>query len=477
MRFLLIYPPSEPFFIQKNRMFYGLSPPLGLLYIAKVLEADGDTVSILDYSAEPFDEHKLITAACAADAFGISVLTPFYQQTKQLIELIKQHNPTKPIIIGGPHCLLFPKEALRQTGAAIAVFGDGEQAILALKKRLMNKEDFQEIPGVVYQTDHGVNQGPASELIADLNSIPFPARHLVKHAVYGREYNPFLKAGEFTSIITSRGCPYRCRFCSRGSISMQQYRVRSTENILTELKEIQNQGYRHVAFVDDCFPVNTKKASDLFDAIISEHLALRFSITATRVDLADEELYKKMRQAGVAHVQFGLESGNQDVLDFYNKHTSIEAIQNAVHLSHRIGFFTIGSFILGAPFETIDHFKTTLAFAKTLPLDSVSFLPLRYMAGSDLWNRAVQEGKITKDEYVVIADKDRGLGMYSKEELLRFCISTQQSFYMRPTFFITLLKKSLKNNDMSFMHSYLSVAFSSMKKIRKSAGKIRPILS
>jgi radical SAM superfamily enzyme YgiQ (UPF0313 family) len=461
----LIYPRPEPFFIKGARVFYGLSPPLGLLYVAKILENDGDAVTVLDFSAEPFDERKLITAVRLADAVGTTILSPSLNETKNLIGRIKQQNPDIPIIIGGPHCVLLPEKALEETQADICVQGDGETVIVDIKQALNKKKDFSEIPGVVYRTTSGIKHGPPVQVIHDLNTIPFPARHLVKHYVYGREYNPHLKAGEFTSIITSRGCPYTCRFCSRGSISIQRYRMRSTENILAELKEIQQQGYRHVVFSDDCFPANTKQACALFEAINNEKLDLKFSVTATRVDLADKELYKKMRQAGVTHIQFGLESGNQDVLDFYHKQTTVDTIKKAVHLCHETGFFTIGSFIFGAPFETKEHFNRTLLFAKSLPLDSVSFLPLRYMIGSELWNQAVKEGKISEKEYLVPADKNRGLGMYTKDELFMYCMNAQRSFYGRPTFFVNLLKTSLRNNDMTYLQSYLSIVFSSIREI------------
>jgi anaerobic magnesium-protoporphyrin IX monomethyl ester cyclase len=244
---------------------------------------------------------------------------------------------------------------------------------------------------------------------------------------------------------------------------MQKYRMRSTNNIVAELKEIQQQGYRHVAFADDCFPANIKQAHALFDAIIKENLDLKFSVTASRVDLADQELYQKMRLAGVTHIQFGLESGNQDVLDFYHKQTTVDAIRKAVVLSHEIGFFTIGSFIFGAPFETLQYFKRTLLFAKSLPLDSVSFLPLRYMIGSELWNQAVNDGKISDREYLILADKNRGLGRYTEDELFRYCMNAQRSFYLRPAFFVNLLKTSLRNNDMTYVQSYLSIILSSIK--------------
>lgn len=465
MRFLLIYPPPESFFIHTSRVFYGLSPPLGLLYVATMLQNEGDSVTILDFSAEPFDEQKLMTAVHQSDVIGMSVLSPSLNEVKTLIHMIRQYEPDIPILIGGPHCTLLPEKALDETQATVCIQGDSEMILTDLKKALNNEKDYSEIPGIFYRTNHGIKQGAASQIIKELDIIPFPARHLVKHSTYGREYNPHLKAGEFTSIITSRGCPYTCRFCSRGSISMQRYRTRSTENIITELKEIQQQGYRHVVFSDDCFPANKKQASALFDAIINEDLSLKFSVTATRVDLADKELYKKMRQAGVTHIQFGLESGNQDVLDFYHKNTTVETIRKAVQLSNDTGFFTIGSFIFGAPFETTEHFHNTLLFAKSLPLDSVSFLPLRYMVGSDLWNQATSEGKINTNEYLVTADKDRGLGNYTKEDLLAYCMRAQRSFYGRPSFFINLLKKSLHNDDLSYVQSYLAILASSLKGI------------
>jgi radical SAM superfamily enzyme YgiQ (UPF0313 family) len=246
---------------------------------------------------------------------------------------------------------------------------------------------------------------------------------------------------------------------------MQRYRMRSTKNILDELREIHKQGYRYVAFADDCFPANIKQAYGLFDAIRSEKLALKFSITASRVDQADRKLYDMMKQAGVTRIQFGLESGNQDVLDFYQKRTTVEAIKKAVCLSHDTGFFTIGSFIFGAPFETKEHFIRTLRFAQSLPLDSVSFLPLRYMIGSELWNQAVQEGKISENDYLVPADKNRGLGQYTKDELFKICTDAQRSYYARSTFFVNLLKTSLRNDDMTFLQSYLSMLSSSIRGI------------
>lgn len=463
MKFLLIYPPPEPFFINKSKVFYGLLPPLGLLYLAKILQQQSDDVTLLDFSAEPYSEQLLATHLDSTDVIGMTVLSPSLNQVKQLITFIKQNHPDIPILIGGPHCTLQPRDALQQTNASICVIGDGETVITDIRTALERKKQLSEIPGIVFKTPQGMIQNREPVRIKDLDSIPFPARFLVKHLIYGREYNPTFQAGECTSIITSRGCPYQCRFCSRHALSKDHFRARSIENIIAELKEIQSQGYHHVVIADDCFPVNITHASRLFDAIQDENLRLTFSITATRVDLADETLYEKMKNAGVTHLQFGLESGNQDVLDFYHKKTTIQNIERAVHLSDQNGFFTMGSFILGAPFETRKHFQRTVAFAQSLPLDSVSFLPLRYMVGSELWQHAVNDGNINENEQLIVADKNRNLALYTKEELLRFCLWAQRCYYSRPGFYARLLKKSLKNNDMSFVRSYMAFFFSSLK--------------
>jgi len=425
-----------------------LAPPLGLLYIARKLENAKDIVEILDFSAEPYNEQKLKIKVKSADVVGISVLTMSLKTTAKIIQTIKQVNPKIPVVIGGPHCTLFPKRALTETNADICIPGDAENTILHIKKDLTKKV--------------------VKHRLVDINTVDFPARHLVQHYTYGLGFNPKMKPGQFTSIITTRGCPFNCRFCSRGSIRNQKFRTRSTVTILNELLEIKKMGYTHVAINDDCFPNNMQQAHHLFDALIKKNMNMKFYITAARVDSADETLYQKMKKAGVVHIQFGLESANQDVLDFYNKKITVEQIKKAVNLSHKIGFFTAGTFIFGAPFETKTHFEKTLQFAKSLPLDSVSFLPLRYMAGSELWSQAVEEGKISDDEYIVEAGCERNLSLFSQKEIIQFCKKAQRKFYMRPQFMFRLFCDSLKRNDLSYIQIYILIIVSYLKQTIKT---------
>jgi len=245
---------------------------------------------------------------------------------------------------------------------------------------------------------------------------------------------------------------------------MKKFRQRSTKNIIKEINEINNLGYRIVSIADDNFLANKKQANELFDEIIKEKLDMKFIITAARVSSADEKLYKKMKKAGVTHIQFGVESGNQDVLDFYNKKIDLEKIKHAINLSNKTGFFTIGSFIVGAPFETKKHFQNTLDFAKTLPFDSVSFLPLKYMAGSQMWYNAVKNGDISENEYLIQTGSERNLGKFKENEIISFCNNANKSYYFRPSFALRLLAKSLRSNDFGFLQSYISLFFSNIKK-------------
>ena len=357
---------------------------------------------------------------------------------------------------------MFPKRSLDETGADISVQGDGETTLVNIINAMKSNRNFSSIPGICYRIEDSVKQNGSSNIVNELDSISFPDRSLAKNYIYGKHVNPFVKSGEFTSMITSRGCPYACRFCSRNSINAT-FRKRSVENIIEELKEIKKQGYKYVVFSDDSFPSKSKRDLRIFDEIIKEGLDLKFYVNAVRVDSVDEELLCKMKQAGVVFIQFGLESGNNDVLEFYNKHTSVEKIKKAVDLSHRMGFITVGTFILGAPFETKEYFMKTISFSKSLPLDSVSFLPLRYMAGSDIWNEAVNMGNISSEEYIVEADSERGLSSLSRDEILNYCKKAQQSYYLRPGFIYFLIVSSLKRDDFTFVQAYIYLFIKKIK--------------
>lgn len=453
MNYLLLLPPIESTTAGKKAILKQATvPPLGLLYIGRVLEENGNKVEIIDYTIEDIEKDKLKKSVGWADVVGVSILTISLQYAKDLIQLIRKIDSTKPIIIGGPHCSLYPKKALYDLDANICVEGDGEVVIKDITEALKGKKSWSDIPGVHFKNDKNlIMDGPPAKLIKDIDSFSFPARHLVKKYRYGTLLFSNIQEEKFTSIITGRGCPHQCRYCTRHSLGMNVCRLRSVENVLKELREIKSQGYEHVVIVDDSFLTNAKRAFQILDAIAKENLGFQIFIQGARVDNANEELYKKMKEAGVKSIGFGLESGNQDVLDFYNKRTTLEDIGKAVNLSRKMGFFTFGSFILGAPFETKKHFKNTIRFAYSLPLDAVVFFPLEYRVGSDLWNEAVKEGKIKPEEYMVASDSRVGLSLFSKGEASKYCKKAQRNFYIRPSHLFNEVIQAFRNKDFTYI--------------------------
>jgi radical SAM superfamily enzyme YgiQ (UPF0313 family) len=450
MNFLLLHVPSGfelPSDTKKTQIPRSYHPPLGLLYIGRVLEDEGHKVEILDLLAEELPIEALKKSLTTADAVGMSVYSSSYQESlrgiiytqaykesAKVAKLIKEIDSTIPIIIGGPHCSSVPKKSLAEIPAAdISVEGDGEQVIKDIINTFEGTKKLSELPGVHYREHGEIKTGKPPKIIENIDSLPFPARHLVDKYDYGEKNRSYIFKPKFTSIIMARGCQFNCRFCSRNALGFKTYRTRSVENIVKEIQEI-DEKYSSVMIVDDNFLSDKKRSSEVMDRLIELGTDVNIYIQGARVDTAERELYKKMKKANVKQLYFGIESGNQDVLYFYNKKTTLDQIRRAVNLSREMDFFTSGSFILGAPFETKEHIERTIKFACSLPLDTAIFTILTYKYGSDLWDEAVKNGKISEnDGYAVLADSRKGLGNFTTEELEDFYRKAVTRFYLRPS--------------------------------------------
>ncbi len=427
-------------------------PPLGILYIGKSLEDEGHNVKIIDFNTEENPKEALIESLSSTDVVGLSIYTMMYKEAANIAELIKKTNPDIPIIIGGSHCTYHPEKALKDIPAAdICVEGEGEFVIKDIMKALNGTKKFSELPGVQYRDEGKIKVGKPVKIIMDLDSISFPARHLINKYEYGTLDNTDFYKQKFTAMITSRGCPFKCRFCTRKNLSLKKFRARSADNVINELKEI-NKKHGSVMIVDDNFLLDKKRVHKILDGIIKNNLDMEIYIEGARVDSADRGLYKKMKQAGVKHIYFGIESGNQDVLDLYRKEITLPQIRKAVNLSREMNFFTIGNFILGAPNETKKHLEQTIKFACSLPLDIAIFNPLIYLQGSDLWLEAVKNGKLKNDENS-IADSRKGLSNFTKEELEKYCKKATKRFYLRPSYIIRQIIQSIINKDFRILRA------------------------
>lgn len=457
MHLLLVHiAPGYEYFSErkKNKTRSAYYPPLGLLYISSAAEKQDHSVEIIDFHAEKQPFESLKRSLPSTDIVGVSVYTQSRKDSVLITDYIKEVDSTLPVLIGGPHCSLHPKQSLVDIPSAnISVQGEAERAINEILRVIQGQGHLSNIAGVHYRDKGEIKPGRPQSIICDLDSLAFPSRILVNKYDYGKINNSYFFKPRFTSMISSRGCSFRCRFCTRNTLSFQTYRRRSIENFIQEIKLI-NESYGSVIIVDDNFMTDKQWVSTVMDRLINMEIELEIYIQGARVDTANRELLKKMKQAGIKHLYFGIESGNQDVLNYYRKKTTLDQIKKTIELSHELGFYTLGSFILGAPIETQKHIKQTIKFACSLPLDAAVFNILTYKYGSDLWDEAVEQGKIKKsDGYTIMADSEKGLGNFTLEELGNFYRSAIIQFNLRPRYLLRHLIRSIRSHDIATLKS------------------------
>ncbi|MCK4364629.1 MAG: radical SAM protein [Thermoplasmatales archaeon] len=435
-----------------DRFIASIPPPTGLLYIARSLEDEGHKIKVIDIACEknPMMEIKKSLNSC--DAAGLNVFTMIRNDVEIIAKSIKNYDKNLPIILGGPHCSFHPQKALIDIPSGdIGVEGEGEIVIKDIVKGLNGYKKFETLPGVFYRKNGTIKKGKPAEIIKNIDELPFPSRHLVEKYNYGKLGKLDFYKQKTSAMITSRGCPFKCKFCTR-HLTSHIFRMRSAENVLDELTEI-SQKYKSVFIADDNFLANERRVSKIFDELIKMGSPLEIYINGARVDSANIDLYKKMKKAGVKHIYYGIESGNQSVIDYYNKKITIEQIKKALNLANKMDFITLGYFIFGAPFEKYKEIKNTINFANSLPLDFAIFYPLVYARGSDLWEEAVNEGKINFDEeeYLIIASSTKGLANFTEDEIFSFCEKAFKKFYFRPSYILRQIIKSIKRKNFTIL--------------------------
>jgi len=428
-------------------------PPLGLLSIGAVLEQNGHNVKVIDFYADNDPINHIKNSIASADIVGISVYSDEYESAIDICRIVKEVDKNLPLIIGGPHCILSEKGSLDSFPYAdISVAGEGENVILEIVKYLEGMKKLSEIQGIFYREKNYVKSGKPIQVIQNLDELPFPARHLVDKYDYGVYSFGYKMRQKVTSIITSRGCPFKCKFCARYSNSIKNwsFRIRSAENVVREIQEI-GEKYRSLWIVDDNFLADKKRAHRICDMLIDSGIDIDLYIEGVRVDSAEELLYKKMKKAGVKLLGYGIESMNQDILDFYNKKITIQQIKDSLQLASKMGFLTYGSFIFGAPTETKEHIERTIRIACTLPLDFANFEPLCYRRGSQLWYEAVEDKKISSDIDYFFADSQKGFGNFTSDELFEFKKKAMNRFYLRFNFILRHIYKAFLRRDFNLI--------------------------
>lgn len=369
-------------------------PPLGLGYIASYLRSHGYSVKIIDCTFSTWEEAIKAAKACKPKVVGIQSMLSMVDIAKRFARELRD---TSEVLVAGGHMpSAYPNMFLDEFD--LVVQGEAEETMLDIMRSAEGEVEIDKVKGV-YVSKNALKKLPASPearskdflftgrrpLIKDLDSLPFPARDLFENEKY-KEYYRRNYGFTMTSMLASRGCPFSCDFCWRPDYG-RVYRVRSPKNIVDEMEEVvYKYGYERIWFADELFVANKKHIIELCNEIRKRGLDVKWECLS-RADMIDEDIARAMKKAGCYKIIFGLESGDNRVLELMNKRLTVEQSKKAVETVVKAGIKAGAFFILGYPGETNETMLNTIRFASSLPLDYFSMTVPYPLPGTKLYEK------------------------------------------------------------------------------------------
>jgi radical SAM superfamily enzyme YgiQ (UPF0313 family) len=422
--------------------------PMGLAYLAAVIEEKGNQVTVLDCLAEGIDQNQLKQklAMSTPDVIGISSMTPMVLSTLMAAKGAKEACPDAAIVLGGPHATFMDKELLvAEPAVDVVVRGEGEVTFAELTQRIVNGVGLNSADGITYRHQNQIVQNPSRDYIQNLDELPFPAYKqfpLEKYRLFGKLFFP---------VITSRGCPFQCNFCTTSRILGRQYRVRSPQNIGHELELLKREyDADSFTFYDDTLTLDKKRLYDICDEIKSRKINIPWDCQ-TRADKVSEEMFAKMKSTNCQQVFFGIESGCQNILNAVNKRTTVEQNETAIKMAKKSGLFVAISIIIGYPGETAEMRKETFDFIRRVEPDDVYLCIATPYPGTELRKEVEQlDYKMSSDwsHYDTTTPVFEN-PLLSDEEALRIRKEFYNSFYSPKYAMRHMFKRNFYSRIMS----------------------------
>ncbi|MAF37075.1 hypothetical protein CL622_08230 [archaeon] len=463
MKIVLVMPSLDNGYWKKLGKKVGpKSEPLSLLYIATYLNQHGHQAEVLDCEAEgiSYEELEGKFREGKYDVVGVAMMTAMYSQAVGVCEIAKKINPNTKVIVGGSHPSLRPKETVQeQASIDIAAVGEAEVTFKELLDAFAEKMTLSEVKGIVYKVEEGtVIQTEERDKIQDLDFFPIPDRNLIKMELYRPSVSYYKRLPAYT-MVTTRGCPYRCTFCATAKSG---YRMHSTQRVIEEIRMlVERFGAKEILFRDDTFTLNRERTIELCDAIIASGLHEKVIWDCiTRANLIDLELVNKMKEAGCCGMHFGVEGGTQKLIDGIQKDSTLEIIKEAFKVCKKVGIETRGYFMIGLPGSTKEDDLATIAFAKEINPDWAQFTLCTPYPGTQMFDEVLAKGEIKSQDW----DNYQTWSGFSEhnlvwtpnsrdsEELKALQRRALKEFYFRPK---VLFKKITKIDNLPILKKYV----------------------
>ncbi|MBW2310078.1 MAG: cobalamin-dependent protein [Deltaproteobacteria bacterium] len=452
MRVLLINPPytTEDRYGKDLGKFGPLNEPLGLAYLAANLERGGHEVAILDAPALNLTSSDICQymEGRPYDLIGVTMLTPMYNRSVEVVRALRHAFPGITIVVGGPHPTILPRETLLDNKEIdFVVIGEGEVVFLDLVNALDRAASTDDIPGIGYRKNGTViiNQPPA--MISNLDDLPIPARHLLPMNAYHMTKSRTKSEHAFT-VSVARGCPFNCAFCCR--IFGRKVRHHSVERIVQEISILVDEfRAKEINLEADTLTLNKHFVRSLCDELVRSGLSKKIAWTCeSRIDTVNEEILRKMRAAGCWQVSYGVETGSQRLLDLIHKDTTLEQVEETFKITKRVGISIRAFFMLGIPTETRQESLKTISFAKKLDARWSQFTVCTPFPGTELYDLALRDGGLQSQQWADYKTHggwtDGSLAYVPKgrsvEEMKRFQKRAYRAVYLRPRVFIRFLR-------------------------------------
>lgn len=444
----LIYPPYQTSFttyepgIKAVKSNYGIIPCLSLLYVAGILKREGYDIKFYDIEAMGLTQKKLkdLISEFNPDYYCFTMTTYLFHETVNWIRILKSFRDI-PVIVGGVHVGIYPRETFTVEEIDYGVIGEAEETLPELIKAIKEGTDLAAVKGIIFRKNNNVVVTSQRGLLKDINNAPFPARDLIPNERY---YTFISKRRNFSSIISSRGCPFKCIYCEQGRLL---YRPRSAENVIDEIKECYYKyNIKEFDFFDSAFTIQKERVNKICELIREEKLDIYWSIRS-RIDSVDEAMLSELAASGCKRIYYGIESGDSDILRTLKKDTDLDKIRKVSMLTKKKGIDVFGYFLIGCPGETPATIEKTINFSKELDLEYAQFSNTTPMPRTELYDMLLKENNNNDYWRGFILDKDTSKKLkkpgtsLSEKQVKQAIRRAYMEFYFRPRYILKIIGK------------------------------------